>query len=190
MRNPLSSSPFRSTPYWLNFVFSGQAYMAWATKTVVSGGGTSFIVIRTPALGPSGRLAHFLQFQFSFFGGGPLQIDYFENPVVTVAGTPFPIDPVGAGSATGISNWDRRWEGIRPPTTTFEDNPTVNLAAANHIRRFFIPASGPNAAAGGAAFNLERVLQPSQIYAIRFTNQGSQNIDNLFAEMIWYESGN
>lgn len=189
MRNPLGSSHIRSTPYWLNFLYSGQTYTAWATKTVLSGGGTSFIAFRTPALGP-GRLVHILQTSFAFFAGGPLQIDTFENVTISVAGTVFPVDPVGTGNNIGVSNWDRRWEGNKNSTMVIENNPTLDLTSAKHTRRFFIPASGPSSAAAGSAFSLERVWKPSTNYAIRFTNQGSQNIDNLFTEMIWYESGN
>lgn len=182
----------RNTPYWLNYIYTGQMFFSWSRGTVADGE-TAYTLIRCPTIASGGRIVHILNAELDFNGGGPYNIGFFKNPVINAAGTLWPYEPTGINNPVGISNYDQRFSDIagKQPTATIESGPTVDLTNAQQIRREYVAATGTgaNTSGSGRAFSLELVLEPGENFVLALTNNG-QNPGTVHLQYIFYESGN
>lgn len=167
----LRSSIYRDTPYWLNFVFSGQAFSASHVYTI-GAGQAAYLELRTDA-----RIVHLLSFTGQTEGSGPILALVRENPTATSGTTP----------PTALANMDRR--SAKTPAMQVFVNPT-GISGGTVIETFLIATGGgPKAAGSFAAFGLEWVLKSASRYVLSFTNQGSQS-SSCHVSLLWCESEN
>lgn len=170
----IQTSTFRDTPYWLNFIFSGQMF-SWYYKFTIAGGATQYIEVRPD---PNGRLIHEIYRAVNVLGGGPYDLIEYEDPTFDAGTTEVP-----------TLNIDRR--SAKTSTTTIYSDPT-NVSGGTQIREDFITSTTQGnrqgtGTLGNAGF--ERILNPNSTYIIAITNDGSEEGEVLI-NTIFYESGN
>lgn len=167
----LRSSIYRDTPYWLNFVFAGQAYSASHVYTI-GAGATAYLELKTDA-----RIAHILSFTGQAEGAGPILVGVRENPTAISGTTP----------PTAIANMDRR--SAKTPSMQVFVNPT-GISGGTVIETFLIATGGgPKSAGSLAAEALEWILRPAARYVLSLLNQGSQS-SSCHVSLLWCESDN
>lgn len=163
----------RDTPYWLNFVFTGQMYIANHIMTI-GAGLTSYLQANTQTM-----LIHGLTRILAVEGGGPILYQVLEEPFTTLTDGTLPIDC--------ISNMDRR--STKTNEFTYYRNPT-NVTGGTLIEQGLVATGGgPQASAALEMGLAERVYKQNTKYIFRATNQGAQP-STVSYSFLWYESGN
>lgn len=166
----ISSSLFRDTPYWLNFLYAGQMF-SWDNKFTIPNGGTVYYEIETGLT----RLHHTISRGLSVEGGGPITLKLIESPTLT------------DGTLKASHNMDRRSAKIA--ATKFYINPT-GVTGGTIIDEMFVPTGGgPKTSASLQAGLTERVLKPNTTYAVSLKNDGSQP-SIVEVNILFYESVN
>jgi len=170
----ISSTVFRDTPYWLNFVFAGQTFNMSHIYSSVAAGASVYFQATT-----EGRLAHIVRLAASVQGGGPVVGYLIESPSFTA----------GSAPPTVVANMDRR--SSKAPTMACYVNPT-GVTGGTTIELTLIATGGGvlETGAGSVAIEaLEWVLRPETSYVIRLHNQGTA-ASTINLSMVWYESSN
>jgi hypothetical protein len=171
---PITSTTFRDTPYWLNFVFAGQTFNMSHIYSSVAAGASVYCQASTDS-----RLAHLVRLGASVQGGGPVVGYLIEAPAFTAGTTP----------PTVYANMDRR--SAKTPTMVMYTNPT-GVSGGVTIDMTLIPTGGGvlETGAGSIAIEaLEWVFRPATTYIIRLHNQGT-SASTINLNMVWYESSN
>lgn len=166
----ISSSLFRDTPYWLNFLYAGQMF-SWDHKFTIPSAGTVYYEVETGL----SRLHHTLTRGLAVDGGGPITLRLIEAPTLT------------DGTLKAANNMDRRSAKIA--ATKFYTNPT-GVAGGTVIEEMFIPTGGgPNTSASLQAGLTERILKPNTKYVVSILNSGAQP-STVEVNILFYESVN
>lgn len=171
----ISSSSFRATPYWLNFVFTGQFFTVHHRYTIAAGG-TAYLQAKT-----NSRLFHTVARSMNFDGTGPVVVDAIESPTITDGTTPPDV----------VSNLDRR--SSKTPTTQIFVDPT-GVSGGTLIDRDVLFSTGGGFFGGNAtgtfvSANWERVLKQSDSTILAINNTGGDTVD-FIVSIVFYESGN
>jgi len=173
MPNMFKTEVLRQTPYWLNFLFAGQMYIASHSYTI-GNGATAYVESIIPPT--TGKIIHLLTRGITVEGGGPITIDLYEAPTVTDGTTPFI-----------MSNLDRR--SAKTPSWQLFSDPT-GVSGGTHISTDIVSTGGgPKATGALVSGTTELIFHPSYRYVLKMTNLGSL-ASTVIVSYLWYESGN
>lgn len=167
----IGSSLFRSSPYWLNFLFAGQMY-SWDYKFSVGAGASVYYQVKTGA----NWMFHTLSRTVSVEAGGPYRVELYEAPTVTdgtIQQLPYNMNRKSAKTAEPI----------------IYINPT-GVSGGTLLEKMFLPTGGGPKTSGELAAGIsERVLKPSTNYVVKITNSGGA-AGTAMINLLFYESGN
>ncbi|GEM_PF-5307397 len=167
----ISSQIIRQTPYWLNFMLSGQMYSASNQYSIASSG-----VAYMQSTTPSNKLIHLISRDLTANGGGPITVELFEAPTITDGTTP-----------PTIYNLDRR--SAKTPSWQLYTNPTGVSGGTKLLIAQISTGGGPKGSGGLSSGISEFILKPSTKYVLKMTNTGAQT-SLVTLTYLWYESGN
>lgn len=160
----------RETPYWLQFLYAGQMYIASHLYSVASGA-TVYVESITNA-----KLVHLLSRTLTVDSGGPVALSLYEAPTVTNGTSQFT-----------IMNCDRR--SAKTPTFVLYYNPTAVSGGTLLFTDYIATGGGAKGTGSTTAGINEVVFKPNTKYVLALTNSGSQT-SAVQVNYLWYESSN
>lgn len=168
----ISSFVNNQRPYWLQFVFTGQAFDL-AHRFTILAGATAFHQFKT-----GNTIAHIISTFTSWQGNnvGPLTRDILENPTITDGTTPPQLS----------ANLDRRSSKVGQ--AQYFVDPT-GVSGGTLVSRNVVHGGENKVSVAPAGAVFELVLKPNTDYAIRFINETGADAD-VFFQWQCYESGN
>jgi hypothetical protein len=174
MSDIFKTSSLRETPYWMNFLFTGQMYTASHSYTI-GNGATAYVQSIIPPT--TGRIIHLMARNINVDGGGPITINLYENPTVTDGTTPF----------SAMGNCDRR--SAKTPQWALYCDPTAVSGGTLLTTDIVSTGGGPKATGSLVSGAVELIFKPSAKYVLKMTNNGSI-ASTVIVSYLWYESGN
>lgn len=158
-------------PYWLQFLFTGQAFTLSHRVTVVSLA-TTYVQISTN----SDRMIHLSNVSIAT-ENEQLQIQLIKEPTFTTGSTPIPVINLDDRSAkTESSNFYSDPTGVSGGTILFEDMIPQGAQAQGGL---IVASIG----------HFERILDYDTDYIIAITNEGNSATD-VMLNITFYESSN
>jgi hypothetical protein len=169
----METSITNQRPYWLQFLFAGQAYNI-SHRFSVADGATANHQLKTGA-----NVTHVISSFIAWQGNnvGPVVFDMLENPTTITNGTLLP---------DAFSNLDRR--SAKTSSVSYFTNPTA-ITGGTLIDRVAVYGGDSKVSSLPSKAVFETLLKASEDYVVRFTNNTGGTAD-IYVNIQFYESGN